>query len=255
MKNTTVTGMLKRERHAFIIRQINLHNKVLSSDLGLQLQVSEDTIRRDLNELSERGKIIKVHGGALSKSFHFPYEHTDIYAQDLKKEVARKAISLISEGMTVLTGGGTTMIEMAKLIPDDLEATFFTISPVVALKLSEKKLLTVILIGGVLNRNSQVNVGAKAISDLTEIGVDLCFLGTNGIDLQEGITDSEWEILQVKKTMIKMSARTAIMCISEKLNSVKSMRVCPLNAIDYLITDLNMSDVRLKNYSAHTKIL
>jgi DeoR/GlpR family transcriptional regulator of sugar metabolism len=243
MKNTTVTGMLKRERHAFIIRQINLHNKVLSSDLGLQLQVSEDTIRRDLNELSERGKIIKVHGGALSKSFHFPYEHTDIYAQDLKKEVARKAISLISEGMTVLTGGGTTMIEMAKLIPDDLEATFFTISPVVALKLSEKKLLTVIL------------RGAKAISDLTEIGVDLCFLGTNGIDLQEGITDSEWEILQVKKTMIKMSARTAIMCISEKLNSVKSMRVCPLNAIDYLITDLNMSDVRLKNYSAHTKIL
>ena len=180
---TTTTGMLKKERHAFIIRQINLHNKVLSSDLGLQLQVSEDTVRRDLNELSDSGKIIKVHGGALSKSFHFPYEQKDVYAQDAKKEIARKAISLISEGMTVLTGGGTTMLEMARLVPDDLEATFFTISPVVALELAEKKLLTVILLGGTLNKNAQVNMGSKTIADLSEIGVDLCFLGANGIDL------------------------------------------------------------------------
>ncbi|MGV3508788.1 MAG: DeoR family transcriptional regulator, partial [Sphingobacteriaceae bacterium] len=60
--------MLKEERQAYIIKQINLHNKVLSSDLSIELNVSEDTVRRDLNELSENGKIIKVHGGALSKS-------------------------------------------------------------------------------------------------------------------------------------------------------------------------------------------
>src|SRR5205809_6213386 len=62
--------MLKRERQSFILRQVNLHKKVLSSDLSQEMKVSEDTIRRDLNELSENGKIIKVHGGALSKSFH-----------------------------------------------------------------------------------------------------------------------------------------------------------------------------------------
>lgn len=255
MKNSAVSGMLKKERHAFIIRQINLHNKVLSSDLGLQLQVSEDTVRRDLNELAEAGKIVKVHGGALSKSFHFPYEQKDIYAQDSKKEVARKAISLISEGMTVLTGGGTTMLEMARLVPDDLEATFFTISPVVAMELSEKKLLTVILIGGTLSKTSQVNMGAKTISDLSEIGVDLCFLGANGIDVKEGITDSDWEVLQVKKAMIKASARTAIMCIGEKLDSVKKMKVCSLNTIDFLITDLSPADERLQAYEGHSTIL
>jgi DeoR/GlpR family transcriptional regulator of sugar metabolism len=246
--NKVTTGMLKKERHAFIIRQINLHNKVLSSDLGMQLQVSEDTVRRDLNELSENGKIIKVHGGALSKSFHFPHERKDVYAQDSKKEVARKAIGLISEGMTVLTGGGTTMLEMARLVPDDLEATFFTISPLVALELAEKKLLTVNLIGGTLNKNTQVNMGAKTIFDLSDIGVDLCFLGTNGIDVKEGITDSEWEVLQVKKAMIKASARIAIMCISEKLNSVKKMKVCTLSAIDYLVTDLPATDEKLLPY-------
>lgn len=255
MKTITTNGMLKKERHAFIIRQINLHNKVLSSDLGLQLQVSEDTVRRDLNELSDSGKIIKVHGGALSKSFHFPYEQKDVYAQDSKKKVARKALGLISEGMTVLTGGGTTMLEMARLVPDDLEATFFTISPVVALELSEKSLLTVILIGGTLNKNAQVNMGSKTIADLSEIGVDLCFLGTNGIDVKEGITDSEWEVLQVKKAMMKASARIAIMCIGEKLNSVKKMKVCSLNTIDYLITDLEPTDPKFQWYEGHTKIV
>jgi len=252
---TLTAGMLKKERHAFIMRQINLHNKVLSSDLGIQLQVSEDTVRRDLNELSDTGKIIKVHGGALSRSFQFPYEGKVIYAQDSKQEIARKAIGLISEGMTVLTGGGTTMLEMVRLIPDDLEATFFTISPIIALELSEKKSLTVILIGGTLDRNSQVNLGAKTIGDLDEIGVDLCFMGANGIDLREGITDSEWEVLQVKKAMLRASARTAIMCIGEKLDSVKKMKVCSLNAIDYLITDLSPYDLKLKPYEGHVRII
>ena len=247
--------MLKKERHAYIIKQINLHNKVLSSDLGLQLKVSEDTIRRDLNELADIGKILKVHGGALSKSFHFPYEEREIYAQESKREIAEKAINLISEGMTVLTGGGTTMLEMARMIPDELEATFFTISPLVALELAEKKSLTVILIGGELSKNSQINMGAKTVSDLAEIGVDLCFLGANGIDPKEGITDSDWEVVQVKKAMIRASARTAIVCIGEKLNSIQKMKVCNLNMIDYLITDLKPSDSKTTPYADQTRVV
>jgi DeoR/GlpR family transcriptional regulator of sugar metabolism len=225
-------NMLKKERHAFIIKQINLHNKVLSSDLSAQLQVSEDTIRRDLNNLAEIGKIEKVHGGALSKSFHFPYQLNEVYAQDSKKEIARKAVELLTEGMVVLTGGGTTMIEIARMIPDTLEATFFTISPLVALELSERRLLTVILVGGQLSKNAHINMGAKTVSELAEIKVDLCFLGANGIDLEEGITDSDWEVVQVKKAMIRSARRLAIMSLGEKLGSVQKMKVCDLNALD-----------------------
>jgi len=255
MKEVIVSGMLKKERHAYIIKQLNLHNKVLSSDLSMQLGVSEDTVRRDLNELTDNGKILKVHGGALSKSFHFQYKEIEVYAQESKREIARKAISLITEGMVVLTGGGTTMLEMARLIPDTLEATIFTISPIVALELSEKKLLTVILIGGTLNKNATVNLGSKTIGDLSEIGVDLCLLGANGIDLKEGITDSEWEVLQVKKAMIGSSARIAVMCIGEKLNSVKKMKVCSLNKINYLITDLSPKDPKVKLYAKQMDVL
>ena len=62
--------MLKKERQAHILHRVNVHNRVLSIDLCNEMQVSEDTIRRDLNELADQGRIIKVHGGALSNSFH-----------------------------------------------------------------------------------------------------------------------------------------------------------------------------------------
>jgi Fic family protein len=70
----TILLMLKKERQEFILREINLHNKVLTSDLCEAINVSEDTIRRDLSELAETGDIIKVHGGALSRSFHVSFK-------------------------------------------------------------------------------------------------------------------------------------------------------------------------------------
>lgn len=240
--------MLKKERHSFIMKQINLHNKVLSSDLSILLNVSEDTVRRDLNELGESGKLLKVHGGALSKSFHFPFQKNEVYAQPAKRNVALKAISLIKEGMVVLTGGGTTMIELAKLIPSDLEATFFTISPLVALELVEHPKLTVILIGGQLSKNAHINIGASVINDLSEIKVDICFLGANGIDAKEGITDSDWEVVQVKKAMIKCTSKIAILSISEKLSSVQKMRVCSLNEITHFITELEPKSPELEGF-------
>jgi DeoR/GlpR family transcriptional regulator of sugar metabolism len=247
--------MLKEERQSFIIKQLNLHNKVLSSDLSVQLNVSEDTVRRDLNELAESGKILKVYGGALSKSFQYPFEQNEVYAKDSKKEIAKKAISLIQSGMVLLGGGGTTMIEVARMIPDNLQGTFFTVSPLVALELAERSSMDVILIGGQLSKNSHINFGATVISQLSEIKVDLCFLGTNGLSLEEGVTDSDWEVVQVKKAMIKSAQKTAIVSIAEKLNSIKRMKVCNLNAISYLITDLNPQDKALEGYAKSVKIL
>lgn len=240
--------MLKKERHAHIIRQVNLHNKVLSSDLAIELNVSEDTIRRDLNELDDSGQIVKVHGGALSRSYHYPFQHNDIYAADAKKGIARKAINLIKEGMVVLTGGGTTIIEMVTMLPKELSVTIYTISPPVALQLADHPLIKVVLIGGELSKDSQVCGGSQVVSYLNEVKFDICFLGTNGISCNDGVTDSDMDIVQVKKAMIKASKRLVIMCIAEKLNSVQRMRVCELQQINSLITDLDPADNILQAY-------
>jgi len=241
--------MLKEERQAYIIHQINLHNKVLSSDLSVQLNVSEDTIRRDLNELAESGQVLKVYGGALSKSFQYPFQEGHVYAKESKKEIAAKAMTLIQSGMTILVGGGTTMIELARLVPNDVQCTFFTISPLVALELAEKENLEVILIGGKMSRNTNIVSGSQVINELSEIKVDLCLLGTNSLSVEDGITDSDWEVVQIKRAMIKCSKKVGVLSIAEKLNSNQKMRVVPLRDINYLITDLDPKHANLRDFN------
>lgn len=247
--------MLKEERQAYIIHQINLHNKVLSTDLSLQLKVSEDTIRRDLNDLAESGKVIKVYGGALSKSFQFPFQEGNVYAKEGKREIASKAMSLIQSGMTILIGGGTTMIELARLVPNDLQCTFFTISPLVALELAEKENVEVILLGGKLSRNTNIVGGAQVINELSDLRIDLCLLGTNSLSIEEGITDSDWEVVQIKRAMIKCSKSLGILSIAEKLNSNQKMRVAPLKEVTYLITDMDPKDKSLKEFANHVTVI
>ena len=247
--------MLKEERLNYIIKQINIHNKVLSAELSVKLNVSEDTVRRDLNELTDGGQIIKVHGGAISKNFHFPYGEREVYKKDEKKEIARKAVELIEDGMIIMVGGGTTMIELARLIPNRLFCTFFTISPVVAIELAEHPNLSVHLVGGKLSSETQILVGSQVIQQLSEIQTDLCFLGTNSVSLTKGVTDSDWEAVQVKKAMIKSANETVILSIAEKLDSIQKLKVCSLTDLDYLVTDLQPRDKRLKKYCPKINVI
>ncbi|MCU0467494.1 MAG: DeoR/GlpR family DNA-binding transcription regulator [Arcicella sp.] len=229
--------MLKKERQALIIKQINLHNKVLSSDLSLELNVSEDTIRRDLNELAQEDKIVKVHGGALSKSYNFTATQAETYAYDEKNTIAQKTITLIQDGMTILCSGGTTIRTIANLLPENLNVTFFTVSPLIALELAEHPNTEVILLGGKLSNSSKISVGGEVVTKINEIKADLCILGINGFD-QDGVSDSDYEIVQVKKAMIKASKQVVTPMISEKLNSTLRLQVCAVDEIDYLITEL-----------------
>src|SRR5664279_3198152 len=186
--------MLKMERQAFILHQVNLHNKVLSTDLSDQMKVSDDTIRRDLQHLAEEGKIIKVHGGALSPSFHNGHQASkEVYAYTQKKIIAQKAASLIKNGMFVLTGGGTTIIELARALPHDLYATFISGSIPALFEYSSHPNIEVIAIGDKVSKNSKITVGLEAVSKIKELKVDLCFLGVNAISLENGVSDNDWE--------------------------------------------------------------
>lgn len=241
-------SMLKKERQAYIIQQINIHNKVLSSDLSVHLDVSEDTIRRDLQELAEEGKLIKVHGGALSKSFHFTLEANPIYSLPEKKVIAFKAIELIKDGMLVLLTGGTTILELVKSLPPELNATFITVSLPIALELLNHPNSEVIFIGNRLSKNTQMAIGAEVVERLAKVKADICFLGTNSFDANYGITDMDWDIIEVKKAMIRSAQKTISLSISEKLNTIQKLQVCKPEEVDILITELHPSDQLLAEY-------
>jgi DeoR/GlpR family transcriptional regulator of sugar metabolism len=241
--------MLRTERLKNIMREINLHNKVLSSDLSALLNVSEDTIRRDLKELADDGAILKVHGGAMSKAFHHPFSgQNEVYALEAKQQIAEKAIKFFKNEMSILVEGGTTIIEMARKIPESLQATFFTLSPQTAIALSDHENLNVISIGGKLGKNAYLHTGASVINQLSDIHVDLCVIGANAFSVQEGLTDSDWEVVQVVKAMIRASKKVAVVSIAEKLNTVQRMKICDINLISYLITELPPDSPMLAPY-------
>ena len=247
--------MLKKERQAYIIQQINVHKKVLSADLCIQLNVSEDTVRRDLNELANNGQVLKVHGGALAKSFPFPSQDGSVHSQESKKVIAQKAMELLQPGMTVLVGGGSILIEWARSVPMDLPCTFFTVSPLVALELAEKKNSEVILIGGKLSSKSQIVAGAQVTQDLSDLRVDLCLLGADGVSLDEGITDTDWEAVQIKRAMIKCARKIAILSMAEALNVDLQIRVAPLRDLTYLLTDLEPEHPKLSAFTQQIILL
>lgn len=240
--------MLKRERQAYILHQVNLHNRVLSADLSQEISVSEDTIRRDLAELAGQGKLIKVHGGALSQGFHLSLHPNQVYALDQKKVIAQKAVSLIKDGMFVLTTGGTTIIELAKILPTDLKATFFTVSITAAVEYMHHPNIEVIFIGDRLSKNAQITVGGEALTKIRQIKADLCFLGTNAIDTVHGLTENDWEVMQIKKAMVETAQNVISLTISEKVNTSQRIQVCSIKEIDTLITELPGDNQLLRPY-------
>jgi DeoR/GlpR family transcriptional regulator of sugar metabolism len=249
--------MLKRERQAYILHQVNLHNKVLSADLSHHINVSDDTIRRDLQELAIAGKLIKVHGGALSPSFHDGI-HTskEVYSYTQKKIIAQKAASLVKDGMFVLTGGGTTIIELARALPNSLRATFISGSIPAIYEYMNHPNIDVIVIGDKISKNSKITVGLDAVSRIRQIKADICFMGVNALSLENGVSDNDWDVVQIKKAMVESSQKVVCLTIAEKLNSQQPLQVCESSKIDTLITELLPDDRLLDRYKeAGIKVL
>ena len=242
--------MRKRERQQYILEEIRTFNKVRSSKLSEKLEVSEDTIRRDLKELSHNGKIKKVHGGAMSTASYIPFSHKDreIYAHKEKVTIVRKAVPLIHDDHVVLMDGGTTNLEFARLLPLELKATFFTNSLPVAIQLSEHPNVDVVLIGGKILKNAQVSIGLDVIKALDDIQADLCLIGTRSIDPEAGLSDIDREEAQVKKSLISRAQHTISLTISEKLNTIQPFRIEKIDRITTIITELEPDHPKLVPY-------
>ncbi|KAA3439778.1 DeoR/GlpR family DNA-binding transcription regulator [Rufibacter hautae] len=241
--------MLKQERHNYILEEVRKQNKVLSSELSQKLSVSEDTIRRDLKELSDVGQIKKVHGGAMQNGY-IPFSHKDreIYAHEEKVTIVRKAIQLIQDDSVVVMDGGTTNLELTRQLPLDLKATVFTNSLPIALQLSEHPGVETIFMGGKILRNAQVAVGLDVINFVADIHADICFIGTRSIHHVIGITDFDREETQTKQALISCARQVVSMPLSEKLNTTQPFKVSPIERVHTIITELAPDNPLLDNY-------
>jgi DeoR family transcriptional regulator, fructose operon transcriptional repressor len=241
--------MLREERYQYIINEVKIRNRVQLIDIAKKLEVSEDTVRRDLNFLDEQGKLKKVHGGAVANSFHlYTYREDQIYAHESKSVIAAKAIDQLKEGNVVVMSGGTTNLEVARLMPNDLKITVFTPSLPIAMQLLVHEAIEVIFVGGKLSHEAQISVGGDAIRTLQQVKADVCFMGTGNLDVNHGLTEFDWDVVQLKKGMIESAKRVMVLTISEKINSAQRFNVCPVTSIHTLITELQSDDKILQEF-------
>ena len=244
--------MTKNERQNFIIREVRLHNRVLLNDLAALLDVSPDTVRRDIIELDKKEKVLRVHGGAQAIGYQ-PYNFNthEIFFHDEKMKIATKAAHLVETNSVSLISGGTTNLELVRALPDDLTTTFFTPSLPIAMQLLTHENIEVIFLGGRLSRSSQIALGGNVLNSLADIKFDNCFLGTSYLDSDRGLTEFDWEVVQLKKAMINSASRIISLTISEKLGSSQRYKVCELDRIDTLVTELSMPNKKLTPYYNH----
>ena len=247
MADNDLINYTKEERKNHILKEINLHTRVSFETLSAKLGVSEDTIRRDINELESESLLIKVKGGAMTKGYHYASSN-QTYEIESKQIIAQKTVSLLHDGMVLLLDGGTTIREFIQLIPNDLKLTIFTITVVTAVQLLDKPNIKVIMIGGSISSYSQMCVSGEVFHHLANIKADLLILGTNALDIAGGYSDSDWETVQVKKAMIQASKKTAIITITEKLNTVLKMKIANLSEVNYVITEVEPNNQKIQPY-------
>ncbi|MEN8249531.1 MAG: DeoR/GlpR family DNA-binding transcription regulator [Bacteroidota bacterium] len=241
--------MLKEERQNLILNQLHDEKKVLSSEVCKQYKVSEDTIRRDLKELASQGKLLKVHGGALVTSQNvFSYREDEIFDHDKKLTIAQKALSLIENNDVIVLGGGTTILELANILPDDLTITVYTYSLPVAMRLADHPRIETIFFGGRIMKKPRITIGLDMIQYVGEIRADVCFLGASGIDINSGLMEIDLEVAQLKNTIAKVSDRVVVLSTYEKIETKQRFMVCRLDKITTLITELDSNFPKLSEY-------
>jgi DeoR/GlpR family transcriptional regulator of sugar metabolism len=110
--------------------------------------------------------------------------------------------------------------------------------------------IEVIAIGDKISKNSKITVGSEAISRIRDLKVDLCFLGVNAINLENGVSDNDWEVVQIKKAMVASAKKLICLTISEKINTQQPLQICESKRINTVITELFPDDEILRPYEA-----
>jgi DeoR/GlpR family transcriptional regulator of sugar metabolism len=193
----------------------------------------------------------RVHGGALPRHGDAaPFQARARRAPEAKASIARRAAECVSDGQLVVLDGGTTTLEVARALRDDLRARVMTTSPPIALALADHPGLEVTVVGGTLRPNSLVTVGAAAVEAFRLVRADVVFLGVCGLHPEIGVTTEDLEERHVKAAMIEGAAEVVALADHDKLGTAMSVVVAPLSAVTQLVTDADADDDALAPYRA-----
>lgn len=250
--------LFQEERKEKIISILQSQNRIKVLELVEILEVSEATIRRDLQELEESGFLKRTHGGAIlnpSSNIEPSFNEKEITFLDEKKYISKLASDFISEGDIIIIDSGTTTIQMIPFICNK-KITAITNSIAIAFALGSYENINLIVIGGQHRAVTKAVVGSFSKEMLSKLHANKAFIGTNSLDLNLGATTPNIEEASTKNQMINSSDEVFLLCDNSKFNKISFVKFADIREIDYLITDFKTPESILTKYkNAGIKII
>jgi DeoR family fructose operon transcriptional repressor len=239
------------ERKQKIMDLLERSPAVKVNELSQLLQVSEVTIRRDLQELEEVGMLKRTHGGAINistASFEPTIQEKEDKCQEEKGAISNVALDLIADDDTILLDSGSTTLQVAKLLRTKRkkQLTVITNALNIAWELASTDNIDLILTGGQVRHKTLSSVGPITEQTLSKIYVDKVLLATNGIDIEYGLTTPNMYEAQIKQKMIKAAREVIILADHSKFGRIALGSICPLSDVDYIITDIGAPQEYIK---------
>ena len=247
--------MLQEQRHQMIESFLKQQKAVKASELATLLDISIDTVRRDLEVLEKKGVVKRVHGGAVltqksDNALNRLFNEREVKNREKKQEAAFVAIELIEEGQAIALNGGTTTIEIAKVLVNKFKRlTIITNDLRILSILGENKNFNVILTGGFFNPEEYTLYGKQCEEILSNFNIDIAFITVNGLSLEHGLTDFRMHEVGVIQSIISRSKHKVVVADASKFETSSYINVCPLKDIDLIVTDSSLPSEIVEEYS------
>lgn len=232
--------MYAEERQGEILRRAREAGRVDVVRLADDLAVTSETIRRDLTVLERAGVLRRVHGGAIPVErlgFEPALAARDAVMTAEKERIAKAALAELPDEGAVIIDAGSTTERLADALPPDRELTVVVNAPPLATMLATRPNLTVIMLGGRVRRRTLATVDDWNLQQLSQLHVDVAFMGTNGLSTECGFTTPDPAEASVKRSMIASARRAVVLADHTKIGNDYLARFATIGDIDTLITD------------------
>ncbi len=248
-----------KQRINRILRELRFSGQVSVDELSESIGVSPSTVRRDLQDLELQGLLRRTHGGAMivENLFYEPFRHVSSFhlqeqlMHEEKRRIGLVAAELISDGETISICAGTTTTQVARSIRHRKQIKIFTNSVNIAMELSNRSDLEVVLSGGALSGDWFALVGPKAIQHAGEHFVDKVFVGVDGFDADRGITDDDPAEAAIHAAMLAQARQRIVVADHTKLGKIESSLIWPAKGLHVLVTDSRASAKTLAPFRAN----
>lgn len=240
------SGPMKVDRHQAVLEYVLEHGGARISVLARHLGVSEMTLRRDMEELEKRGRLKRVHGGAiLASGGDSGYWLRHRQAQEEKRQIAQLAASLVHDAQTVYLDTGTTALELARALAarslrEGLKIKVATHAVNVATELANAPALSVYLVGGQVSTETLGTFGPDAVREISRLHVDMFFLAVTGVHIEQGFTNSSAVGLEVKRTLVRRARSTYVIADSFKWERTSLLTICGFDEVTGWVTDAKL---------------